>query len=466
MSNIHGITKENLIRSAKIELIKRYAKSGDILAWGKLLFPDKFFREFCHELHDYFISICDKPMTATLAPRGSSKTTVRCFLIPMFFGLNQPDKYKYFLNVQSTATKAIDVNNSIKNEIENNELLHSVYGDLIGEKWTEKLFQLKNGVVFGSVGAGESMRGKNFHNIRPDHIIIDDLYDDEDINNVTRIEKKTRWVWGTLFPARAVGDNTCIHFQGTAIAKYDILHDLSKKDGCEFRKFKAIKDDGTPLYKELYTLKDLEDFKELMGSIIFMREYQNEPRDDENAIIKTTWIQYISDIPENEKIVERLCGVDPSIGEKEISDATGIAVIYKTKDENNVEKYYIVDLYNERISMHERIKLLKNLHEKYNFTRVFVESIAGFKDFTAELRRQSNLPISEIKSVKDKISTLENRSHNFENSKVFIISSLSAKLQNILVEQLTTNHPQHDDLRDAVLLCLKEKGTFFRDWSL
>lgn len=463
------LLREQIKKSIKIELVKRYAKAGDILNWGKLLFPDKFFHPFCYELHDYFIKIKDKHLTSTLAPRNSAKTTIKCFLIPAFLGLeykNLDIKYDNILNVQATTSKATNVNISLKNEFENNELLHEIYGQQIGSKWTEKQFELKNGVVFSSVGAGESLRGLNYKNKRPDYIIVDDLYDDEDINNRDRVEKKRSWVWGTLYPARAKGKTHCIHFQGTAIAKYDILHELSEKEGVVFKKFKAIKDDGTALYKELYSLEDLAKDKELMGSVIFMREMMNEPRDDENAIIKTTWIQYASDIPENETIVERLCGVDPSIGEKEINDATGIAVIYKTQDENKVERYYIVDLYNERISMNERIKLLKNLHEKHNFTRVFVESIAGFKDFTAELRRQSNLPIKEIKSVKDKISTLENRSHNFENSKVFIISSLSAKIQNILVEQLTTNHPQHDDLRDAVLLCLKEKGNNLRVWSM
>ena len=80
--------------------------------------------------------------------------------------------------------------------------------------------------------------------------------------------------------------------------------------------------------------------------------------------------------------------------------------------------------------------------------------------------RLTNLPIKEITRVKDKISTLEMKSHYFENSKVLINTEIQDKLKTELVNQLITNHPRHDDMRDAVLLCLKEKGTFFRDWSL
>jgi hypothetical protein len=148
--------------SKKLDDLEIKDRASNVLTWGKYYFPDKFTLDFCIELHEYLVSIADEPFTDTLAPRGHAKTTIKCFLIPLFYALNEPDKFRHYVNIQSTATKAIAVNLSIREELEKNELLLRDYGDMVTkEKWTEKQFVLNNGVVFTAVGAGESFRGKN-----------------------------------------------------------------------------------------------------------------------------------------------------------------------------------------------------------------------------------------------------------------------------------------------------------------
>ena len=72
--------------------------------------------------------------------------------------------------------------------------------------------------------------------------------------------------------------------------------------------------------------------------------------------------------------------------------------------------------------------------------------------------RIANLPVNEIDHVKHKITNLENKSHWFENGKVFINRNMEPKLKALLIEQLTNNYPAHDDVRDAVLLCIENKS--------
>ena len=119
----------------------------NIFAWAKYYFPEKFTLPFCLELHSYFVEVMRELFTSTLAPRGTAKTTMRCFLIPLYLGLEYPDLYQHFLNVQSTTTKAEAINHSIKTECETNERLIEDYGvyneklekkTLMGSKWTEK----------------------------------------------------------------------------------------------------------------------------------------------------------------------------------------------------------------------------------------------------------------------------------------------------------------------------------------
>ena len=459
--------KTELQRLAKIEAIEICAKEGDILTWGKILFPEKFNLPFCKELHEYFISIKDEPFTATLAPRGYAKTVIRCFLIPMFIALNFPKMYRFYLNIQKTGTKAVEVNMAIRLEFEINELLREVYGDQMSDRWTERRFTIANGVTFGALGTGDSIRGIQVKNNRPDYIVIDDLYDDDDLHSMFNIEKINSWFWSSVYKAVPKSGNKCIHIQGTAINKFDLLHQLENKSSWVFRKFQAILDDvsKTVLWPEAETYEKLMQDKENMGSVIFERELMNNCRDSETQIIKDHWIKYHDDIPSDEKVVLKIAGNDPSIGAKENSDYTALATIFVTHGEGQPYKYYIEDLVNEHLSQEKRIRMVENKHRIFNYNNVYVEAIAGFKDYCAELKRQTNVPVKEIDSVKDKLTNLENNSSKFENGKVSISTKIPAKLRNELVYQLCTNSPRHDDIKDAVLIALNNATDSGGSWK-
>lgn len=447
------VSQQNSIRLAgQKELIRRFVVQDNVLEWAKLLFPHKFSLNSCI-IHDYFVNIMYNPFSVTLAPRGTAKTTVGCFLIPLYIGLNYPTKYRYYLNVQDTTTKGINVNNSIKFELENNELLREYYGDLVGDKWTEKLFTLKNGVSYGGLGVGESARGINVNNIRPDYIVLDDLYNQQDKYNILSIKKKNNWFKEVLYQAKA--KDGCIHLQGTAIHKLDLLHQLQANPGVAFNKFKAINEDNSVIWPEYKSYEELMADKEVMGSSIFNAEMQNEVRDDETSLIKEAWIKFYDEISSDEDIVGHYLGVDPSIGEKEGSDCTGMAVIIQTKLKGtDSTRWYIRDIVNERLTVTQRINTIVTLNAMYNFKTVHVEAISGFKDFYNELRRTTNIPCRQVSSVRNKLANLEGSQSKFEHGKVFIYSGLAHKKKECIIEQLVNNYPEHDDLRDAILLCL------------
>lgn len=471
--------KEAEIEFINLELCRRFAKEGDILNWGRLIFPEKFTVPFCTELHQYIVDTKDEEFTSLLAPRGSAKTTIQCFLIPIFLGLNVDSlkrPYHYFLNIQSTATKAINININIQKEIETNPYIKKLYGDQVntGDKWTEKLFVLKNGVIFNAVSASESIRGSNVYSKRPDYMIIDDLYDyKEDNNKIENILKKNAWFWQVAFPAIANIGNHCIHVQGTAFHKEDLLYSLSKDNDVSFKKFQAIKnyDEKIVLWEDNLNFDDLMKKKARMGSTLFNQEYQNDITNDEDSYIKEKDLRYYDDFPTDETIVDIILAIDPSIGrkaDKTNSDPTGMAVVYKTvvKDSRESYRWYIQDVINERLSFQERINTAITLNHRYKFQSVIVEAISGFADFSSELIRITNLPIKEIKSVPDKITNLGNNQSKFENHKVFIYNKMDIRKKQLLIEQLVTNYPTHDDIRDAVLLALNHQGNQIHFMSL
>lgn len=445
--------KLQLLYEARKEAVKRFAQKGDILNWGKFLFPDKFSLPFCEELHNYMISTFEDKLTRTLAPRGHAKTTIEGFLLPMFYGLNRPEVFQHFLNVQNTSSKAINLNVSMKTEFECNEMLIDIYGDMraLDEKWTEKTFVLKNGVIFSCVGAGESLRGIQYKNKRPDCIIADDLYDDDDINNSQRVEKKNRWFWSTLYPARAKNKKHAVHIQGTAISKIDLMH-----TGNDTKVFKIIYPDGRILWKELWSKEEIEAEKENIGSIIFAREYLNEVRDDESSIIKESYIRTYkhSELLQTGKKLTKICSLDPACGENALNDFSGYCVLHFDENYN----VYIERVAQMKNSFNANMNTIDTWNNRYNPSVFAIEAISGFKQLTQEVRRTKNIRLKEATTVKDKISRLEAQSFRFENGKVFINTEMDKKEFDNLIEQLINNYPVHDDVRDAVILGMEQIG--------
>ena len=459
-------------RLARLELARRYAARKDILNWGRILFPEKFSLPFCQPFHSYLIDTRKDPFTCTEAPRNHAKTTIKCFLIPIFQALEEPSSFLHYLNVQSTLTKALSINTSIRQELETNEDLIELYGSQIGEKWNEQQFVLKNGVIFTGVGTGQSIRGINHRNIRPDYIIPDDLYDEDDIYNNDSTLKKNDWVWSSLFPARAKTKKCCFHIGGTAINNEDILERLKAQPRWKCKTFRAILDWDSKevLWPELNTFEDLMADLEDMTTTIFMREMQNERRDEATSIVKANWLtdwEYDPDkivFDDHFQLKEVVLGCDPSVGENPGNDFTGIAVILKAQyaDSRNYV-YFIENLWNEHLSQDGRILLLQKIADgralagRPKINRAYIEGIAGFKDFAIEARRRTSLPIRIVDNVKNKLANLENKSFHFENKRVFLNKNIDQKLKDQLRYQLVTNLPKHDDLRDALLLPIDSK---------
>lgn len=462
--------------AARLELAKRYAENKDILNWGKMLFPTKFPLAFCKELHEYFVEIRAEEMTSTEAPRNHAKTAIKCFLIPIFQALEEPKTFTHYLNVQATGLKAFAVNLAIKAEIEDNPFITELYGNQVGlDKWTDGQFVLRNGTVFTAVGAGQSIRGLNYRSTRPDYIIIDDLYDEEDIENPIATGKKNAWFWGSLYPARAKSRKCSLHVQGTAINNEDLLEELKKKDRWKSKSFAAIKnwDKGEVLWPELNTLESLKADLKDMPSVIFYREMQNERRDETSSIVKHSWLYPTDGRPSWEfdpaalkfdhhhMLLEVLLGVDPSIGQKEMNDFTGMSLVMKAGyDDGSSHIYYIMDLWEEHLSQDERVLLIQKIKNEQPanraLTRARIEGIAGFKDFVAEVIRRTDVPVTEVDHVKDKTVTLINKSHYFENHRVKISNRIEKSKIDNLTYQLTTNFPKHYDVRDSLLLTLDD----------
>lgn len=471
-----------LALQARVELAKRAAARKDVLAWGEALFPHKFYLGFCPQIHDHLIKVRLDKFTVTEAPRGSAKTTIGCFLIPLFQALVEPTSFQHYINVQSTEDKALAINRSIKSELENNDALIRLYGDQRGERWTDGQFVIKNGVIFSCVGAGQSIRGIAYNQIRPDYCMADDLYDHDHIGNPEATRKVNDWFWSDLYKALRQSGHTCMKLTGTAINGEDLLEKLKSKKGVIARTFQTVLDwvKKTVIWPAQKTFAQVMEDRELMPPTIWEREAQNIRRDDSTSLVKLEWLsswefqgawlrQELRKGREPErqarkerllKLEEVIIGQDPSIGKKQKSDATGtcLTIITSWTDAPGERDYWIMDLREGRLNMDQRVDLLKELIEAQptdmRVTQQRIEAIGAFDDYATIAQQRTPVRVIRIDHVPDKLTNLENKSIHFSKQRVHINAGLPAKIKQTAVEQLTNNEPPHDDVRDAILLTL------------
>ena len=106
--------------------------------------------------------------------------------------------FHYAVIVCATVERAVQHLNSIKHEIESNEVIEEVFGDQRGETWQQTRITLANGTCIDAIGASQNTRGMKYRNHRPDFVFIDDI---EELNrsgndNVSTPEKRAelaRW---------------------------------------------------------------------------------------------------------------------------------------------------------------------------------------------------------------------------------------------------------------------------------
>jgi hypothetical protein len=466
----------------RVRALNEARERKDPLAWMKAAMPHAYRLPFC-ALHEYIVETRAERKHGLEAPRGHAKTAIGCVGLALYLGLEEHDRFDYFLNVQGSEPKALAVNLAIRLELEQNDVLRAVYGDLIGpDKWTDSLFVLKTGVVYQAASTGQKLRGTNYRLRRPNWVRLDDAYEDEDINNPDSTAKKNAWIESTLEPMLAKDRPTAYCFQGTAINDVDGLRALEEaakdpQSGVKFKRFAAFDEAaGTVLWPELLSLEGWLRLRNEPGRspTIFAREYLNERRDEASAIVKPSWLQGWEFDPaalkfdRDHKLLGVYLLVDPSIGKKVENDPTAMCLMLRSKyaDAHSVDSW-IMALVNERLTLHERITEMQRLIDaqprERRVTTVRIEAVAGFKDFAAEAARKlRGAGVEEVDQVADKISVLESKSWHFQNRKVHISTGVPKNLRDTLYNQLTVNHPPHDDLRDAVLLGL-EGGV--KDWS-
>lgn len=225
-----------------------------------------------------------------LAARDHSKSYTFSFAYPLW-KMFRYDRYNFdrgistkenslnkmgmlITNEHSLAKKFLSF---IVEEIENNPILRErLYPDKGAGLGKEEIV-CKNGATMEVKGAGSALRGRH-----PHWIVVDDFLDEGSLYSKEQRESSIDLMHSTIMNLIVPGGQVVT--VGTPMHQDDLYGNLRKAKGWRLFEYPAINPDGTVLWPERYTLRQLLDKKAAQGSIIFSREILVKPVSNDSTI--------------------------------------------------------------------------------------------------------------------------------------------------------------------------------------
>ncbi len=275
-------------------------------------------------------------------PRANAKTTflklLICYLLIHDYDIS------FFLIVCATEPLAENFLSDV-DEMMKSPVIAQVYGSWEAAKTrdTKKIkrseWQGKK-IILAAIGAQTSLRGLNIGNRRPQLILCDDVQTKENDESSTERAQLLRWLLGTLFKARAKVEKSAILYIGNMYSTDCILYLFSKLPNWTSLITGSIMADGSILWPELNTLKELlEEYAHdaaLGEGATWFAEVQNDPVGASTGLldIGESVPQFKASEPADYEIFPtRFITVDPA-GAKVTSDDNVVAThVLKDRDE-------------------------------------------------------------------------------------------------------------------------------------
>ena len=432
---------------------------------------------FIHEVFGYRVDgmhmnildhVQNNRFTLDLAPRGHGKSRM---IIGYFtwLAVNNPDIR--ILICSDTDMHAQNFLRTIKNTIENSDLIKEHYGNLVGNRWTDHVIELKGRnqiYTEGTITAVGAMSGAAT-GLHFDVIGCDDLANFDNSRSELQRERMKTWFRTTLLPT-LMSDGS-VHIVGTRYHFADLYQMVIEELKYDTNILPAIQDDGTALCRWLQPLEDIVDekgemvkkgllsIKNDLGSVIFGLQYQNNvDLLKEGNIFKWEWIRYYDEIIHSDgevyvrrgdpkvKILKKFLGVDLAISEKDTADYTVITCVGQGED----KKLYVLDVERGHWTFQRQKDEIIKMVGKWNPDRTIVESVAYQKAMVEELKSMGGLKIQDVTPTRDKVSRANMVTGWFENGNIFFGRGMSGLVDELLLFPDGSHDDQVDSLCYAI----------------
>lgn len=408
---------------------------------------------------------------AMAAPREHAKSTLVSFSIPLHAICYATRRFiVQFRETDPIAQQAID---EIRQELESNERLHEDFGDLVGRrKWAEGEFVTANGVKVLGRGQGSSARGLRYKQFRPDLVVVDDIENDEQVTSRQQRDKLERWFKRVV--SNIVGPDGALLVIGTILHHDSLLSRLLKQtDVYVTRLWRAIKEDGKPLWPARWPIERLDAKRKEIGARDFATEFMNDAANEEDQIFDPGKWKYFRDEDLKGLKMTVVGAIDPAIGQKARNDDTAAAIVAEADG-----RYYVLRVVIKKLKFQAQGELVVSLCREWPVVKFGVETIAyqeALKQHIEDLSARDGLQIPCVAvedRSSDKITRISRLAPLFEQERILFPSASSSHWSPDVrkcidqFEALGCSTNAHDDGPDAVERALalligksRKKGT-------
>lgn len=323
---------------------------------------------------------------------------------------------------------------AIKHELENNQYLNDVFGNLIGPTWAETKIVLPNNVALHAIGWDQSLRGIKHLDFRPDFCWIDDIEDEENTGSEDARTKVVKRLLSVVIPA-VDAPGARLRVTGTPLDPDSLVEKLRKHDSWETRVFPARykhKETGEwvaswPERKSLEDLAKLEkDFRDLGEINVFEREYMCSAVAEET---KRFTEKQMKTEPIARSYQATYAIYDPARTTNELSAHTGRVVISWAG-----ARLLVWESGGHFWKPDEIVNDMFAVNDRYNPVHIGVEK-DGLEEFIMQpirqeaMRRGAPLPIKPLKAPKGKLNFIQGLQPFFQAGEVIFVPDINSHSQ-------------------------------------
>lgn len=396
------------------------------------------------------------------APRGHAKSSVVSLAFVLWCICYRVEEF--ILLVTDSEEQGKLHLDAVKAELEGNERLRGVFGEMVGNVWQAETIETANGVRVQVRGTGQKIRGLKFRRSRPGLVVVDDAESEDMVATSDQRLKLKRWFRGALLPAMRRGGSIIVI--GTILHEDSLLSELLESRGWRSRRYAAV-EDGEPLWPEMYGLGDLEKIRaeyEEQGQVdLYFREYHNQIVDSETAVFQRQYFQYVTlkELFERKGETYRtFLTVDPAYQTHGKADFTAFCVVHVDSRRN----LYVAELKYGRWALPQVVEVWFALMEKYEPNGVGIQSIDWLKSLKVPMqeemrRRQKFFHVHELqvfshaKGMYNKKTRIERLAPRYTAGSIYHVEG-GTGLKEFEAQLLAHPHSKHDDLIDAASMAL------------
>jgi hypothetical protein len=398
------VTPEDLHLSAqrREQLILKFA--DDRVVAHQTLFAHRH-PDLTPPFHDELVELWHStaPKVLTMAFRGAGKSTLAEEALTLAACMKL---VRNVLIIGSNSDRANDRLRAIKHELETNELLIELFGDLRGSTWNEGKVVLANGVALQAFGRGQALRGVKHHDARPDFCFVDDVEEQDHVSSPDARAETMRWLMTELVPALDKGAR--LRVAATPLDRDALPMRLMKQPGWETRVFPVehvdARGERRATWEDRFPLPWIgarrEEFEQAGLGHAYAQEYLCQPEDPASKVFTSSMFRIE---PKVHVWQSTYAFYDPARTIKQTSATTGWAVWSWVGG-----RLIVWDGGGERWQPDQIIDHIFKINEQYHPVKIGVER-DGLEEFImqplrhAMARRGVLVPIEGMKAPKGKI---------------------------------------------------------------